>query len=280
MKTIDSATIAAAVEELCIKAAYDLEERVEECLKQWQRKEESEFGKYIFEQILENVAYSRKEQMALCQDTGSALFFIELGQDVHVAGNLVDAVNEGVRRGYKKGYLRNSMVDDPVFARKNTSDNTPAIIHFDVVPGDELKISLLPKGGGSENMGRLAMLKPSDGLEGVKDFVIKTVAEAGGNPCPPVIVGIGIGGTMDKAAVLAKKALARQIGKLHPDTRYAQVERELLERINDLGVGPQGLGGRVTALAVHIEYFPTHITGLPVAVNLNCHASRHAHIVL
>jgi fumarate hydratase subunit alpha len=217
----------------------------------------------------------------ICQDTGAAVFFIELGQDAHiVGGSLTEAINEGVRRGYKNGYLRKSMVAEPVFERRNTGDNTPAIIHIDVVPGDKLKMLIMPKGGGSENMGRLAMLRPSDGLKGVKEFIVKTVREAGGNPCPPVVVGVGLGGTMEMTALLAKKALARSIGQPNPDPRYAQLESELLEEINKTGVGPQGLGSRITALAVHIEYFPAHITGLPVAVNLNCHVSRHAETML
>jgi fumarate hydratase subunit alpha len=281
MKEIEVSKIVDVVEELCIKAACDLDESVENCLKEWQKKEESEFGKYSFEQILENVAYARKENLALCQDTGVAVFFVDVGQEVHITGGgLEDAINEGVRRGYTKGYLRKSMVNDPVFNRKNTTDNTPAVIHWNIVPGDRLKIQILPKGGGSENMGRLAMLKPSDGLPGIKDFVLKAVKDAGGNPCPPIVVGIGIGGTMEKTTILAKKALSRVIGSPNPDERYAKLEQELLEEINKTGIGPQGLGGRVTALAVHIEYYPAHITGLPVAVNLNCHAARHAEATL
>jgi fumarate hydratase subunit alpha len=281
MKEIRTDTITDAVEAMCLKAAYDLPEDVEECIKANMQNEESEFGKYIFGQILENVEYSRSERVAICQDTGAAVFFIELGQDVHIAGgSLTDAINEGVRRGYKNGHLRKSMVAEPVFERKNTGDNTPAIIHTDVVPGDKLKMILMPKGGGSENMGKLVMLRPSDGLKGVKEFIVKAVREAGGNPCPPIIVGVGIGGTMEKTALLAKKALARKIGEPKPDPKYAQLESELLDEVNNLGLGPQGLGGRITALAVHIEFFPAHITGLPVAVNINCHAARHAEAVL
>lgn len=281
MKEIKTAKIIDAVEGLCIKAACDLPEDVEEIIRNSVGREESEFGKYILEQILDNIAYSRKENMAMCQDTGVAVFFIEVGQDVHITGgSLNEAVNEGVRRGYKKGFLRKSVVSDPLFSRKNTGDNTPALIHTEIVPGDSLKIFLLPKGGGSENMGALKMLKPSDGIEGVKNFIVKSVTEAGGNPCPPVIVGVGIGGTMDMAAVLAKKALCRKAGEANPDPQYAQLEQDILELINRTGIGPQGLGGRVTALAVQIEYFPTHITALPVAVNLNCHAARHAAVIL
>jgi len=281
MKEIKVGEIIDAVENICLKAAYDLGKDVEDCLIANMEKEESEFGKYIFEQILENVKYSREERIALCQDTGVAVFFIELGQDVNiVGGSLTDAVNEGVRRGYDLGYLRKSMVLDPVFDRKNTGDNTPAVIHVDLVAGDKLKILIMPKGGGSENMGKLAMLKPSDGLKGVKKFIVDTVKEAGGNPCPPVVVGVGIGGTMEKTTLLAKKALARKAGEHNPEPRYARLEKELLQEINNTGIGPQGIGGRITALAVNIEFFPAHITALPVAVNLNCHASRHAEAVL
>ncbi|MCR4443447.1 MAG: fumarate hydratase [Peptococcaceae bacterium] len=281
MKDIHVDQIVDAVESICIKAACDLDRDVEEYIKKWQWKEESEFGKYIFEQILENIAYARRENIAMCQDTGAAVIFLEIGQEVHiVGGSLREAIDEGVRRGYKNGYLRNSMVDDPVFRRKNTGDNTPAVVHTEIVAGDKLKIMVLPKGGGSENMGALKMLRPSDGIQGIKDFVLKTVVEAGGNPCPPVIVGVGIGGTMEMTTLLAKKALARKIGQPHRDPEYARLEKELLEEINRTGIGPQGIGGRVTALAVHIEHYPTHITSLPVAVNLNCHASRHAEAVL
>ncbi|PKM90190.1 MAG: fumarate hydratase [Firmicutes bacterium HGW-Firmicutes-12] len=277
MKEIDFYKIVDTIEGLCIKAACDLPEDVERIINKAIKQEESDFGKYILGQILDNTAYSRRENIAMCQDTGIAVFFVEIGQDVHIrGGGLSDAINEGVRRGYQKGYLRKSVTADPVFQRKNTGDNTPAVIHTEIVSGDMLKIRLLPKGGGSENMGALKMLKPSDGIEGIKDFVISSVVEAGGNPCPPVIVGIGIGGTMDMAALLAKKSLCRKAGVPHHDAQYAKLEKELLKEINRSGVGPQGLGGRVTALAVHIEHFPTHITALPVAVNLNCHAARQA----
>ncbi|NLP37605.1 MAG: fumarate hydratase [Firmicutes bacterium] len=281
MKEVHVDKIVDAVEALCMKAAYDLPKDVEDRIVACSKQEESEFGKYIFDQILENVHYARDNDYPICQDTGAAVFFIEVGQDVHITGgSLEDAINEGVRRGYTNGYLRKSMVLDPVFNRKNTGDNTPAIIHTFIVPGDKLKITILPKGGGSENMGKLAMLTPSAGLEGVKKFIVDAVKTAGGNPCPPVVVGVGIGGTMEKTTLLAKKALARKVGEPNPNPQYAQLEQELLEEINNTGVGPQGLGGRITALAVHIEYFPAHITGLPVAVNLNCHAARHAEVVL
>lgn len=281
MKEIKVSQIVDAVEKLCIQASCSLGQDVEDTIRQGLKKEESEFGKYILEQILDNVEYSRKETVAMCQDTGVAVVYLEMGQDVHVTGgSLTEAINEGVRRGYTKGYLRKSVVDDPIFRRKNTGDNTPAVIHAEIVPGDKLKIMVVPKGAGSENMGALKMLTPSQGLQGVKDFVVKTVSEAGGNPCPPIIVGVGVGGTMEKATILAKKALTRHAGESHPDPEYAQLEKELLQIINRSGIGPQGLGGRVTALAVHVEAFPTHIATMPVAVNLNCHASRHAEAIL
>jgi len=281
MREIHVSEIADAVEQLCYKAAFDLDRNVENCLKKMRGEEESETGKYIFNQILDNIEYARKEKIAICQDTGQAILFIEIGQDVHITGGVLsDAVNEGVRTGYANGFLRKSICDDPVFLRKNTGDNTPSVIHTEIVPGDKLKIILLPKGGGSENMSRLKMLVPSDGLSGVKDFILQSVADAGGNPCPPVVVGVGIGGSMEKAALLAKKALIRKIGEPNQNPDYARLEKKLLEEINATGIGPQGLGGRITALSVQIEYFPTHITQLPVAVNMSCHALRHAEAVL
>lgn len=281
MREIDVKEVTRVVRDLCIKAACDLPEDVENLIAKGLEKEESDFGRYSLEQILNNVKLARKDTVAMCQDTGLAVVFVEIGQDVHlVGGSLKEAINEGVRQGYTEGYLRKSVVDDPVFTRKNTKDNTPAVIHTEIVPGDKLKITVLPKGAGSENMGALKMLKPAEGLEGVKEFILKTVQEAGGNPCPPIIVGVGIGGTMEKATLLAKKALSRKAGEYNPDPRYKELEQELLEKINRLGIGPQGLGGRITALAVHIETYPTHIATLPVAVNLNCHAARHAEIIL
>lgn len=281
MKEIEVQEVINTVEELCIKAACDLPQDVEELIRSSLAREEADFGRYILEQILDNVEYARRENIAMCQDTGMAVFFVEVGQDIHITGgSLQEAINEGVRRGYNKGYLRKSVTADPLFRRKNTGDNTPAVIHYEVVPGEQLKITILPKGGGSENMGTLKMLKPSDGLAGVKEFVIQSVLQAGGNPCPPVIVGVGIGGTMEVAPRLAKFALCRKAGEPHPDPEYAGLEKELLTAINNSGIGPQGLGGRITALAVHIEHFPTHITALPVAVNLNCHAARHAVAIL
>jgi len=281
MREISTQKIVETVRALCIEAACNLPLDVEQLIKKNQALEESEFGKYIFEQIIENVQLARKETQAMCQDTGITVVYLEVGQEVHITGgNLVDAINEGVRQGYQDGYLRKSVVIDPVLERKNSGDNTPAIIHTEIIPGDQMKITVVPKGAGSENMGALKMLKPSDGLDGVKDFILKTVREAGGNPCPPIIVGVGIGGTMEKATMLAKKSLTRKAGEPNPDEKYMALEKELLESINLFGIGPQGLGGRITAMAVNIEAYPTHIATLPVAVNLNCHASRHSEAIL
>jgi fumarate hydratase subunit alpha len=281
LREIPVEQITETVKRLCIEAACNLPGDAEQLIKKNQALEESKFGKYIFQQIVENIELARKENQAMCQDTGITVVYLEVGQEVHITGgSLIEAVNEGVRQGYTQGYLRKSVVIDPVLNRKNTGDNTPAVIHTEIVPGDKLRIMVVPKGAGSENMGALKMLKPSDGLEGVKDFILKTVREAGGNPCPPIIVGVGIGGTMEKATMLAKKALTRKAGTPNPDPGYAQLEQELLERINQLGIGPQGLGGRITALAVHIETYPTHIATMPVAVNLNCHATRHSEAII
>ncbi|MFY9173816.1 MAG: fumarate hydratase [Peptococcia bacterium] len=281
MKEINIADITAIVEKLCLQANCNLGDDVSSLIRQGLKQEESETGRYILEQILLNAELAQKEQQPMCQDTGLTVVFVELGQDVRIkGGSLYEAINEGVRRGYLQGYLRKSLVADPLFMRKNTGDNTPAVIHTEIVDGDSLRLLIVPKGAGSENMGGLKMLPPSAGLEGVKEFVLNTVKNAGGNPCPPIIVGVGIGGNMEKATILAKKALIRRAGAANPDQKYAELEQELLTEINKLGIGPQGLGGRVTALAVHIEYFPTHIASLPVAVNINCHASRHAEAVL
>lgn len=244
-------------------------------------KEESPFGRYCFEQILANADLARAEGQAMCQDTGTMVVYCNVGQDLHlVGGDVTTAINEGVRQGYEEGYLRKSIVAEPVFERTNTSDNTPAVVHYNIVPGDQCELILMPKGGGAENMGALGMLKPTAGKDGVVDFVVDAVSRAGGNPCPPIIVGVGIGGTMEKATEIAKEALAREVGSHHPDPRYAALEDEILARVNKLGIGPQGLGGRVTALAVHINTYPCHIASLPVAVNINCHAARHTCIVL
>jgi len=281
MKEIKAADIIKTVKELCLKAACDLPGKVEESLYKACMNEVSQFGRFALNTIMENIEYARKLNLPICQDTGMVIVFAEIGQDVHIIeGNLNIAINEGVRQAYKDGYLRKSIVTDPIFKRKNSQDNTPAVIHTEIVPGGSLKIFILPKGGGSENMGRLCMLKPSDGIAGVRGFVIESVLAAGGNACPPTIVGVGIGGTMDLAAVLAKKALCREMGKSNENEEYAELEKSLLEDINRTGVGPQGLGGRNTALAVHIEYFPTHITSMPVAVSFNCHAARSAWAVL
>ncbi len=276
MRTVSADRITEAVERLCINANCDLNRDVEEALVKAYGAEKSEIGRNVLKQLIENARLAREKNMAICQDTGMAVVFVELGQDVQVTGgDISEAIIEGVRRGYRKGCLRQSVVADPI-ERVNTGDNTPAVIHYELVKGDRLKICVAPKGFGSENMSALGMLKPSDGLEGVKRFVIDTVDAAGPNPCPPLLVGVGIGGTMEKAALLAKKALLRPIGEPNPRESLDRLEKELLSEINRLGVGPAGLGGTVTALAVHIEVFPTHIAGLPVAVNISCHAIRHA----
>lgn len=280
MKIIHTDRVVETVEKLCMNANYFLNDDICNALNRAKNTEKSENGRMVLDNLTENAEIARREKMAICQDTGMAVVFIEIGQDVHITGgSLEEAINEGVRRGYKNGYLRCSVVNHPI-KRINTGDNTPAIIHMKMVPGDILKIEVAPKGFGSENMSALAMLKPSDGIEGVKDFVVKTVGNAGPNPCPPVIVGVGIGGTMEKAALLSKKALLRTIGSVSSDPDMAFVEKELLMRINSLGIGPAGIGGNTTALAVHIETYPTHIAGLPVAVNIGCHATRHASAVL
>lgn len=281
MKEITVQQITEAVRQLCMDVSYDLPRDVEQALQEGLAKEESSFGKYSLEQILHNCHLAREHRQAMCQDTGIAVVYLTIGQDVHITGgSLIDAVNEGVRQGYEDGYLRKSVVEEPLFERLNTGDNTPAVLHTELVPGDQLRIMVVPKGAGSENMGAMKMLKPADGLEGAKQFILDTVRNAGGNPCPPIVVGIGVGGTMEKAPMLAKQALTREIGSRNANPLYAQLEDELLTAINNMGIGPQGLGGRVTALAVHIEYYPTHIAMLPVAVNINCHAARHKEIVL
>ncbi|HHW48549.1 MAG TPA: fumarate hydratase [Clostridiaceae bacterium] len=280
MKTIDVVKIIETVEKLCIDANYYLNDDIANSLEKGLLLEESDTGKLVLQQLLKNAEMARSQKMAMCQDTGMAVVFVDIGQDVRITGgSLTDAINEGVRRGYQNGYLRKSVVKNPI-DRVNTGDNTPAVIHYNIVEGDSLKITVAPKGFGSENMSALKMLKPSDGIDGVKEFVIDTVRKAGPNPCPPVVVGVGIGGTMEKAALLAKRALLRPIDIRNSDSSIKNLEEELLEKINKLGIGPAGLGGRVTALAVNVEMFPTHIAGLPVAVNINCHAARHAEAVL
>jgi fumarate hydratase subunit alpha len=275
MKQVHVGNIITAVKDLCMNANYDLGEDVVKAFEEFHNTEESPTGKGIIEQLIENAKIAQSERVPMCQDTGFAVFFVELGQEVHVeGGSLTDAINEGVRQGYKEGYLRKSIVEHPL-NRRNTGDNTPAVIHIDLVPGNELKITIAPKGGGSENMSGIKMLKPADGVEGVKDFVIQRVKESGPNPCPPIVVGVGIGGTFEKSAMLAKKSLLRNIGERHSDPEIADLEIELLTKINKLGIGPQGLGGSTTALDVFIEIYPAHIASLPVAVNINCHAARH-----
>jgi len=279
MRTIKAVQITEAVAKLAIDANYYIPEDIYDALAAGYKQEESVLGKEIIDLLMQNNRVARQEQMPICQDTGMAVIFAELGQDVHITGgNFEDAINAGVVKGYAEGYLRKSVVDDPLFVRKNTNDNTPAVIHTFIVPGDKLKITLAPKGFGSENMSAIKMLTPSAGVDGVKKLVVDTVKNAGANPCPPIVIGLGIGGTMEKAALLAKKALLRSIATSNPHPAYAKLEQELLEMVNKTGVGPQGLGGRVTALGVNIEYFPTHIAGMPVAININCHAARHAEI--
>ena len=278
MRKISTLDITSKVKELCIKAGCELGSDVVLALEGFRGKEESPLGKEVLDQILENAQIALREDAPMCQDTGIAVFFVEMGRDAIIDGGLEDAINEGVRQGYKEGYLRKSVCHP--LTRKNTGDNTPAIIHTRIVEGDRLKITIAPKGAGSENMSRLAMLKPSQGLQGIKDFVINTVKEAGGNPCPPIILGVGIGGNFEKSAFLAKEALLRNIGTPNPDRELDVLEKELLEKINNLGIGPMGFGGRTTALAVHIKTAPCHIASLPVAVNIQCHAARHKEVLV
>jgi len=279
MREIDVKEIVSAVKKMCMDANYYLGDDVLNAIKKFEATEESPLGKEILNQIIKNAGIAKDKKMPLCQDTGYTAVFAEVGQEVHFNGDFNAAINEGVRQGYGDGFLRKSVVEDPL-RRKNTGDNTPAIISTKLIPGDKVKITILPKGGGSENMSRIKMLKPGDGEDGVKDFVVETVKIAGGNPCPPLIIGVGIGGLFDKVAHIAKHALLREIGSKHPDPYYAAMEEELLTRINNTGVGPQGLGGRTTALAVHIEVHPCHIASLPAAVNTQCHSARHQEIVI
>ncbi len=279
MRIIKSEDIYKAVKDVCLDAAYNLSPDVKEALEEALNKEESEIGKSIIQELIENADIAAKDKLALCQDTGFAVFFVEIGEEVRIEGSLNKAITDAVRDAYQEGYLRKSIVADPL-RRKNTGDNTPAIIHIEFVSGDKIRIMFSAKGGGSENMSRIGMLKPADGVEGVKNFIVETAKLAGPNPCPPIIVGVGIGGTFEKAALLAKKAIFRDIKEHNPDPFYAEMEKELLEKINNLGIGPQGLGGRITALAVHINAFPCHIASLPLAVNIQCHSSRHRIIEL
>ena len=280
MREINVKEVENAVRNLSIEANYYVGEDIKDALIEFKKNEPFKIAEEVLDKIILNDEIACKEQMPMCQDTGMACVFLEIGQDVHFVGGLLeDAINEGVRRGYEEGYLRKSVVKDPI-DRVNTKDNTPAIIYYDIVSGDKVKITLAPKGFGSENMSRIGMLKPADGLEGVKKFIIDTVEQAGPNPCPPMVIGVGIGGTFDKAAYLAKKALLRPINVRNSNEFYKNLEEELLEKINKLGIGPQGFGGRTTALGLNIETYPTHIAGLPVAVNINCHATRHKDITL
>ena len=279
MREISAARITEVVRKLCIEANCHLPQDVKTRIEACRDSESWALGKEILERIVENYQIADKNDAPICQDTGVACVFLDIGQDVHIVGNLEEAIHEGVRQGYSQGYLRKSVVGDPL-ERVNTRDNTPAFIYYNIVPGDKLEITVAPKGFGSENMSAIKMLRPSDGVQGVKDFVIQTVENAGPNPCPPIVVGVGIGGTFDKAALLAKKALMRPVDTSNPKPLYANLEKELLEEINALGIGPQGFGGATTALAVNIETFPTHIAGLPVAVNINCHVTRHKTEVL
>ncbi|MBE6656507.1 MAG: fumarate hydratase [Ruminococcaceae bacterium] len=279
MREITAALITETVKKLCIDANCHLTEDVKQCIRDCRAVENGTVAKEILDRIIENCEIADENDLPVCQDTGVACVFVKVGQDVHITGNLYDAIHEGVRQGYREGYLRKSVVRDPL-DRVNTGDNTPAMIYCDIVPGDTLEITVAPKGFGSENMSKIAMLSPSDGIDGVKRFILDAVEAAGPNPCPPIVVGVGIGGTFDKAAYLAKCALLRPLDQRNENPFYSALEQELLEKINALGIGPQGFGGRTTALAVNIETFPTHIAGLPVAVNINCHVTRHKTEVL
>jgi fumarate hydratase subunit alpha len=280
MRSISATEITQATADLFKQANYELGVDVLAALTKAREEEESPAGRDALDAILENARIAKSDKIPLCQDCGTAVVFLELGQNVHINGDLTDAVNEGVRRAYQEGYLRKSMVSHPFSTRQNTGDNTPAVIHTDIVPGDKLKITVLPKGGGAENMTKLGMLLPAAGKQGVIDFVVKAVEEAWSNPCPPVIIGVGIGGTADKAMLMAKHALIRKVGEPAVDKENSALEQEILLKVNNLGIGPMGYGGRITALAVHVETFPAHMTALPVAVNLQCHSARHREIIL
>ena len=263
------------IKDLSIKACTEANKDLLRAIEESEKKEESEVGKAVLQQLLQNAEIAREEGIPICQDTGFAVVFLEIGQEIVFEGGLLkEAVNRGVAAGYTEGYLRKSIIQDPITGPRNTGDNTPAILHLDLVPGDKLKISVLPKGGGSENMSRIKMMKPADGVEGIKGFVLETVKSAGANPCPPIIVGVGVGGTFDYVAYLAKKSLLRKIGQRSPDKRIAELEVEWLKEVNKLGIGPAGLGGRITALELFIEVFPRHIASYPAAVNIQCHAAR------
>ena len=280
MKTVNISEITQNIKEMCIEANHFLTPDMDQALKTATDSEKSPLGKQILNQLQENLKIAGEDMIPICQDTGMAVIFMEIGQDVHFeGGNLEEAINEGVRQGYTEGFLRKSVVKDPV-RRGNTGDNTPAMIYTEIVPGEQVTVTVGPKGFGSENMSAIRMLKPSAGLQGIKDFILEIVEAAGPNPCPPMVVGVGIGGTFDKAALLAKKALMRPLDTSHPDPFYADLEQEMLKKINDLGIGPQGFGGKTTALGLNIETMPTHIAGMPCAVNISCHVTRHQKEVL
>lgn len=275
MRRINVSMIVDTIEEMCIEASHFLSTDMDQAMKNALDSEESPLGKQILNQLQENLKIAKEDMIPICQDTGMVVIFIEIGQEIYFEGGILEeAINEGVRRGYINGFLRKSVVEDPIY-RKNTGDNTPAVIHYNIVPGDKIKITVAPKGFGSENMSRIFMLKPSDGIEGVKNAIITTVKDAGPNACPPMVIGVGVGGTFEKCAILAKKALTRKIGE-HSEVDYIkELELEMLEKVNKLGIGPGGLGGSTTALAVNIDTYPTHIAGLPVAINICCHVNRH-----
>lgn len=281
MREIDVKEISQSVAELCISATHELPEDVKLAFSKAYNQESSMLGKSIISTLIQNSQIAQNKKIPICQDTGLCIVFVEIGQDVHIKGGVLsEAIQKGVAQGYIQGFLRKSVVSDPLFERKNTQDNTPAMIHYEIVEGDALKISVAPKGFGSENKSALAMLTPAQGVEGIKDFFVQTLQKAGPNSCPPLLVGIGIGGSMEKCAILAKKAANREIGSHNPHPKYAQLEDELLQIANSLGIGPQGLGGSVSAFGVNIEWYPTHIAGLPVAININCNAIRHKSVVL
>lgn len=280
MREIQASVITDTIERLCIEANQVLPEDIKKSIRACRAGEDGEIACGILDKIIENYEIAENEQVPICQDTGMACVFLEIGQDVHIAGgDLAEAVNEGVRRGYTNGYLRKSVVKDPV-RRGNTGDNTPAMLYTEIVPGENIKITVGPKGFGSENMSTIRMFKPSAGIEGIKDFILETVETAGPNPCPPMVIGVGIGGTFDKAALLAKKALMRPVDSENEDPYYADLEKEMLEKINQLGIGPQGFGGKTTAIGLNIETMPTHIAGMPCAINISCHVTRHKTEVL
>lgn len=280
MRTITTDTIIQNIKEMCIEANYSLTSDVKDKLYRAAEEENSPLGRQILSQLKENLQIAKDDEIPICQDTGMAVVFLRIGQDVHIEGqNLEDAVNEGIRQGYIEGYLRKSVVSDPIL-RENTKDNTPGVIHYEIVAGENIEITIAPKGFGSENMSRVCMLKPADGIEGVKNAVIETVKIAGPNACPPVVVGVGVGGTFEKCAILAKKALTRDLNTHNKISYVADLEKELLEKINELEIGPGGLGGKMTALGVNVEVYPTHIAGLPVAINMCCHVNRHVHRII